>query len=309
MTARRLLPIALGVIIIVGVGLTVGAEPFARGLAAVSPGPIVAVTLLTALSTAAAALRWRAVAAGLGLRLRWAEAFVAYYRSQFLNSVLVGGVLGDVHRAYRHGKGSGDLALAVRAVATERIAGQLVQFVLVAAVLTSLGLTSSLRGMVWIVGAIVVLAALAIIVALATERGRRVLRREVAAIRQVFSDSAQAFIVVGASVAVVVSVAAMFVVAALAAGVTAPAADLIALALVALSAASLPFNVGGWGPREAAAASTFAIVGLGPEAGVAASTAFGALSLIAVTPGAVVLIVDRITAFASPHPIPEETIA
>jgi hypothetical protein len=71
--------------------------------------------------------------------------------------------------------------------------------------------------------------------------------------------------------------------------------------------------VAGWGPREAAAASAFAIVGLGAEAGVAASTAFGVLTLIAVAPGAIVLLVDRMTAPASlsrpTSPIPEETIA
>ncbi len=309
MTARRVIPVALGVAVVVGVVLTVGADPFARGLAAVSPASIVAVALLTAVSTAATATRWRTVAAGLGLRLRWTEAVVAYYRSQFLNSVLVGGVLGDVHRAYRHGNGSVDLALAARAVATERIAGQVVQFVLVTAVLASLGLTSAASGMAWIAGLIVALVALALVIALATTRGRRVLRRELAAVRRVFSEPRRALVVVGSSVVAIASLVAMFVIAALAAGVSAGPGELIALALVALSAAALPFNVGGWGPREAAAASTFAVIGLGPEAGVAASTAFGVLTLIAVAPGALVLVADRITALAPRPTIPEETAA
>jgi uncharacterized membrane protein YbhN (UPF0104 family) len=304
MTVRRLLPIALGVAVIVTLALTVGAGPFLRGLAAVSPAAIVAAVLLGALSTAAAAYRWRAVAGGFGLRLPWTEAVAACYRSQFLNSVLPGGVLGDVHRAYRHGRGSGQLGLAARAVATERFAGQIVQFALVAVVLTSLGLTSSLRGMAWVAGVVVIVAAITVAIAVATARGRRMLRRELALLRQVFSEPRRSLVVVGSSVVVIVSLSATFVVACLAVGAHAAPGDLIALALVALSAASLPFNVGGWGPREAAVASAFAVVGLGAEAGLAASTAFGVLTLIAVAPGLVVLLVDRIGASPSPSPSP-----
>ena len=46
----------------------------------------------------------------------------AYYRSLFLNSVLVGGVLGDVHRAVTHGRRAGDVNRGLRAVAWERCA-------------------------------------------------------------------------------------------------------------------------------------------------------------------------------------------
>jgi hypothetical protein len=116
-------------------------------------------------------------------------------------------------------------------------------------------------------------------------------------------------VIVGSSLVVVASLSATFVVACLADGVQASPGDLIALALVALSAASLPFNVGGWGPREAAAASVFAVVGLGAEAGVAVSTAFGVLTLIAVIPGLVVLLVDRLAVSPSPSPVTEESRA
>ncbi|MEO8094465.1 MAG: lysylphosphatidylglycerol synthase domain-containing protein [Pseudolysinimonas sp.] len=299
MTARRLLTIASGVVVVVAVVIAVGAGPFARGVAAVSPGAIAAAVLLTALSTAAAATRWRAVAGGLGLTLTWPQAVAACYRSQFLNSVLPGGVVGDVHRAYRHGKGSGEMALAARAVATERIAGQVVQFALMAALLVSLGLTSSLSGMAWVAGTILVVVGMAVAVVAVTARGRRMLRRELVVLRKVFSDPRRSLVVVGSSVVFVASLSATFVVACLAVGVRASLADLIALALIALSAATLPINVGGWGPREAAAASAFAVVGLGAAAGVAASTAFGVLTLIAVAPGAIVLLADRIATI--PH--------
>jgi uncharacterized membrane protein YbhN (UPF0104 family) len=307
MTARRILSIALGLGVLIALVLIVGTGPFLQGLTAVSPSSIVAALVLTAVSTAAAAIRWRAVAGALGLRLRWTEAVAAYYGSQFLNSVLPGGVVGDVHRAYRHGKGSGDMALAARAVATERITGQVVQFAVVAVALASLGLTSSLRGMGWVAGAVLVVVVIGFAIAVTTARGRRLARRELALLRQVFSEPRRSLVIVGASILVVVSLSAIFVIASLTVGIQAPLPDLIALALVALSAAALPINVGGWGPREAAAASAFAVVGLGPAAGVAASTAFGVLTLIAVAPGAIVLLVDRIS--ASPSTVPEESTA
>ena len=303
-TGRRWLPIAGGVVVVVGLAFIVGAEPFLRGLRAVSPAAIAAAVLLTALTTAASAMRWRAVAAGFGLSLKWSDAVAACYRSQFLNSVLPGGVVGDVHRAYRHGRASDDIALSARAVATERISGQVVQFVLAAVVLAAVGLTGSLRGMAWVAGAIVVVAALAIGIAWAAERGRRVLRRELALLRRVFSEPRRSLVILASSVLVVAALSATFIVACLAVGVQAPVPDLIALALLALTAAALPINVGGWGPREAAAASAFAVVGLGADAGVAASTAFGVLSLIAVAPGGVLLLFDRLA--ASPSTVPEE---
>ncbi|CAN5370705.1 hypothetical protein BH09ACT4_BH09ACT4_18490 [soil metagenome] len=159
--------------------------------------------------------------------------------------------------------------------------------------MVSIGLTSSPSGMAWVAGTILVVVGMAVAVVAATARGRRMLRRELAVLRKVFSDPRRSLVVVGSSVVFVASLSATFVVACLAVGVRASLADLIALALIALSAAALPINVGGWGPREAAAASAFAVVGLGAAAGVAASTAFGVLTLIAVAPGAIVLLADR----------------
>ena len=41
---------------------------------------------------------------GLGVEVPLRDAVAAYYRSQFLNATLPGGVVGDVHRAVRHGR-------------------------------------------------------------------------------------------------------------------------------------------------------------------------------------------------------------
>src|SRR4051794_14926875 len=68
---------------------------------------------------------------GIGLP----RAIGAYYRSLFLNSVLVGGVIGDVHRAVTHGRRAGDVPRGMRAVGWERLWGQVVQAVVTALVL------------------------------------------------------------------------------------------------------------------------------------------------------------------------------
>ena len=77
----------------------VGAAPFGDGLRAVTWPAVVAAVTLTALTTVCSAWRWQVVARALGTSVSLPGATCAYYRSLFLNSVLIGGVLGDVHRA------------------------------------------------------------------------------------------------------------------------------------------------------------------------------------------------------------------
>ena len=307
---RRLLQLGFGAAVVVGTIAVVGTGPLVRGVLAISPGTILAAALLTAVATSAAAWRWRAVSAELGLPMGWTAAMAAYYRSQFLNTVLPGGVIGDVHRAYRHGRRARDMPIAARAVATERAAGQVVQFGLTLVILVALGLAGPLAGwltaLVWV--AVVVLVTL--VVAVATLRGRRMLRRELSLLRKVFGSPRASIAIVASSVVVVAAHSATFVVACLAVGIHASPRELVALAMIALAAGSLPINIGGWGPREAASASAFAVIGLGAGAGLAASTTFGVLTVIAVLPGALVLVADRIPARRPiVHARPEESTA
>jgi len=60
---------------------------------------------------------------------------------------------------------------------------------------------------------------------------------------------------------------ATFVIAARIAGSTAPLGELIALLMVIQIAAGIPLSIGGWGPREGAAAWAFAAAGLGAANG------------------------------------------
>ena len=90
------------------------------------------------LTTVCSAWRWRVVARALGVDIDLSAAIGAYYRSLFLNSVLPGGILGDVHRAVTHGRRAGDVAQGVRAVAWERLCGQVIQAVVTVVVLLTL---------------------------------------------------------------------------------------------------------------------------------------------------------------------------
>ena len=294
--ARASVRTAVGLTLLVAIAVRVGAEPFVRGLAAVSPAAIGAALALTAVATAAASWRWRVIAARLGLRLGWAEAIVAYYRSQFLNTVLPGGVLGDVDRAVAHGRGVSQIAQASRAVAIERSAGQAVQLVIAAVALVSLGLSAYAPAVGVLLLVLVVACAAVAVAAGASVRVRAVIQRELTTLRIALGDLRTLVTVGAASTVVVAGHVATFVVACLAVGVAAPPERLVAVALIAVLAASIPLNVGGWGPREGAAAWAFAALGLGAATGIAASTAFGVLAMIAVAPGALVVAASALRA-------------
>ena len=106
-----------------------------------------------------------------------------------------------------------------------------------------------------------------------------------------------------ASVLVVAGHTATFVIAARVAGSTAPLGELIALLMVIQIAAGIPLSIGGWGPREGAAAWAFAAAGLGAANGVTVSTLYAVLMLAAVTPGAGLLLGDAIRRRRGPgHP-------
>ena len=103
-----------------------------------------------------------------------------------------------------------------------------------------------------------------------------------------------------ASALVVAGHAVTFLIAARTAGATAPASELLPLALLVLLAAALP-NVGGWGPREGVTAWAFAAAGLGASLGVATAVVYGVMVLFASLPGAAVLLADLACRAEPPH--------
>jgi uncharacterized membrane protein YbhN (UPF0104 family) len=284
-------PIA-GLSVLAAVVWRFGATPFVDGLLGIDARAVAAAFGLCAVSTAATAWRWQVVAGRLGVRVAFPRAFAMYYRSQFLNTVLPGGVLGDVHRAVAHGGDSGDLAQASRAVAIERIAGQLVQALVAVVVLAWAG--PAFTGWTLLIPGIgLVLLVTGAVVAVFSVRTRRVVARELGELRVGVGSPAAALKVTAASVIALACQVAVFAIAVAAVGERVAPLTTVALALVVLLGASIPVNVGGWGPREGIAGWVFATAGLGSAAGVAASTMFGVLAMIAVTPGAIVALAMR----------------
>jgi uncharacterized membrane protein YbhN (UPF0104 family) len=294
------------VVILAAVFWRLGTGPLLRGLRSVDEGTVAIAVTVTALTTVCCAWRWRIVARGLGMRLRLRVAVAAYYRSQFLNTVLPGGLLGDVHRGVDHGRPTNEVGRGLRAVAWERVAGQVVQVLVSIAVLAAL--PSPARSILPIV--VAGAAVLTVLVAAAAwllptngpsrrARFRRLIGYE---FRRGIGRAWPA--VAAASVAAQAGHVVVFVVAARAVGSHASIAVLVPLAVLVLLAAALPINVGGWGPREGVAAWAFAAAGLGADRGVAAATAFGVFVFIASLPGAVVLVVAAARRRHVPAPPP-----
>jgi len=301
-----------------------GTAPFLDGLRRVDGSVLLAALAITALTTVCSAARWRLIARGLGTGLPMSAAIAAYYRSQFLNSALPGGVLGDLHRGVRQGRDTGDVGRGLRAMAWDRAAGQLVQAGLAVPVL--LLPTSPVRSVLLVVVLFVAAGAL-----LATIVLRRPPRRAFRTPRRAFRPPRRAFRPLGgvsrlarlgravrldlrrgllgrpatiglASTAVVAGHAAIFLIAARSAGVSGSLSRLVPLAMLALLAMSVPLSVAGWGAREGVAAWAFGAAGFGADQGVATATVYGVLAFAATLPGAVLLVAERLRAVSSSNP-------
>ena len=185
----------------------------------------------------------------------------------------------------------------MRAVAWERLAGQVVQAVIVVVVL--LLVPSPVRSTMPAVLGVLVLIALAgvlLVWHVPSPEPPSLVGRMLLAIRD---DVWRLFMVrhawpgvVLASIVALGFYFATYLLAAHAVGVTASALTLLPVVMLVFLAAGLPLNLAGWGPREGMAAWAFAAAGLGAEQGVATAVAFAAIVLVANLPGAAVLVVD-----------------
>jgi len=291
----------------------VGTGPFLDALRGIDRRSVAGALALGVPITLCGAWRWRLVAAGMGIRLPLGHALAACYRAQFLNSTLPTGVVGDVHRAVRHGADVGDMGLGIRAVALERFSGQAATIAI--AVLALALMPSPVKAdMPTLLSATALAVALVALVAWAFARkianahkiapkARNAPRSWGAAaalvvhmlgrvrgdIKGLFTGGAWLGVVITSSVALAGHLA-TFVLAARTAGATAPLVLLIPLILLALLAMVLPLNVAGWGLREGTAAWAFGAAGLTAAQGVSAAVTYGVLVTVASLPGAAVLI-------------------
>lgn len=290
----------------------VGSGPVVDGVRALDVEVLLLGLAIAVVTTVACAWRWHLVARELGVAVALPAAVAACYRAQLLNTVLPGGVLGDVHRGVMHGRETGATGRALRAVAWERFAGQVVQAVVAVGVLALL--PSPVRPLLpWVLVALV-LGAGAVVVAV-----RRTPDRDTwwsRAARVVRDDVRLALLVrrswpgiVIASTMALAGYVATYVVAARAVGVDAPLATLLPIVVAVLVVAGVPLNLAGWGPREGMAAWLFAAAGLGAGTGVATAVAYGAIVLVANLPGAVVLLRDALRRPVAPVPEGEKVHA
>src|SRR4051794_5204682 len=287
---------------VVGSGVTLavvvwrlGTGPFLNGVRTVDARALAAGAALVMATTVCSAWRWKIVARGLGVELSLRHAIVAYYRALFLNVTLPGGVVGDVHRGVSHGRDVNDVSGGLRAVAWERFAGQAVQITLTVIVL--LALPSPAHAVMPLVAIGLVMALACTVLAVRSRGGAAVLARA-PFLRTAAGDVRRALLgrrvwprIALASAVVACGHAVTFLIAARTAGVTAPTSRLLPLALLVIAVMVVP-SVGGWGPREGAAAWAFGAAGLGAAQGVATAVVYGVMVLVACLPGAAVLVVS-----------------
>lgn len=286
-------------VLILGVLLwRLGTGVFLDGLRRIDGTTLWAAIGIGLLTTVFSAWRWCLVARELRIRLPLGAAVADYYRALFLNAALPGGVLGDVHRAVRHGQSAGDIGRGVRAVVLERTAGQAVLVAVGAVVL----LTQPSPVLAESREAALILAIVSVcgvVTVGAVRKGRApVGAARYGAVRGALAEARSALLARGSwpgvtlsSVLVLAGHLTMFVLAARVAGSTASVAQLMPLALLALLAMGLPLNIGGWGPREGVTAWAFGAAGLGAGMGLTVAVIYGVLSFAASLPGAVVLVV------------------
>src|SRR6185437_4029189 len=207
-----------------------GTGPVLAGLHRIDRWTLLAATGLAALATVCSAWRWRLIATGLGVGLSLPAAIAACYRAQLLNSTLPGGVLGDLHRAVRHGRLTGDLAAGLRAVAWDRVAGQLVQGTLAVLVLFTIGspVHSAMPLIGLVLAAVLLVGWLGYRVSPRTSRLARLLGSDLRRCREVWPA------VLLLSALAVVGHVGTFLIAARTVGVTGSASHLVPLALLVL---------------------------------------------------------------------------
>ncbi len=247
-----------------------GTGPFLDGVRTIDGPALAAAAGIAVLTTVCCAWRWRLVARGLGVELSLPAAVAAYYRSLFLNVTLPGGIVGDVHRGVSHGRDVSDVGRALRAVAWERFAGQVVQAAPDRRRSPRAAVARAARRCRWwrsrsswrVLGVVLVARA-------RPGRGRSAWARVRSTVAGDIRDgllARRAWLGIAlASALVVAGHAVTFLIAARTAGTTAPPSRMLPMALLVMLAMVLP-SVGGWGPREGVTAWAFGAAGLGAAA-------------------------------------------
>lgn len=271
-------------------------DGLARTLLAARTSPLLAALALTIPVLALLAWRWAFTVRRMGLQLGFAVALREYYVSTLLNQVLPGGVIGDVTRVFRLSTQTpGERGRIARGVVIDRVSGQVALWLTVIIGATVWGArTEQTLAVVLVASVVTVLLAAGLalrIPRIAASRAGTWIRELLAELRASFVERGAWAWQLLASLATVALLSAMFVLCMVSVGSVPNASQTLLVAPLVLAVASLPISVGGWGPREVAAAGLFEFVGFGALEGAAASAAFGVVNLLGSLPG--VLFVGR----------------
>lgn len=231
------------------------------------------------LSTLSMAHRWQMTARRLGMAMPYLLALREYYLSQFLNSVLPGGVLGDLGRAIR-ARGRGNLRRAGQSVLAERLIGQVAIFAFTGLGLSVAWLWPGGPDWPWPVALALpfVLGAGAMALGASQHLGRLGWF-----VRLVWSLVRDPLILLHAVLAAGLLIFSLYACARATGTIIPPEGWFTVLPLI-LCAMLVPLSVAGWGWREAAAVALVPMVGASPEAGLAMGLCYGALMFLASLP-------------------------
>lgn len=295
-TARRWLRVVGSVGLLALTAVIVDVRSVGAALADARVGPALVAVALSIPQMAVTAWRWRFTASRMSLPIPFVVAWREYYVSTLLNQVLPGGVLGDASRVVRLGNNPDtSTAKVARCVVIERASGQVALWLIVAVGAALWGEPGSTMAVLRVVATIVVVGGAVVL----ASRSARVARTRVGAALSVLLGELRSTMLtrgawaiqLGASLLAVGLLGLMFYACIVAVGTPVSPTQALLIAPLVLAASALPISVGGWGVREAAAATLFEVAGLSAAHGAAASAIFGAVSLVAAAPGALLLTV------------------
>ena len=256
--------------------------------------------------TVLSALRWRLTAQHLGQSFPVGHAVREYYLSLLVNQSLPGGVVGDASRAVRARHEAG-LKRAGQAVVFERLAGQLMLYLVTIAAVTYVWITAvdpALPG--WVLR-MIALAALGMLVAAISlwwmGRGENASSRQLGDWTAAFASAVLAPDVLPRQVMLSLGTTLLnllaFALCAQATGTTLPLTGVMIIVPLILLTMLIPVSVSGWGLREGAAAALFPVIGATATEGFAASVAFGVMFLVSTLPGVPFLLMRSTSDLAS----------
>ncbi|MEE4187868.1 MAG: lysylphosphatidylglycerol synthase transmembrane domain-containing protein [Roseobacter sp.] len=261
---------------------------------------IVLAVLSVTIATFSMASRWKIAAEAFDISLGFWTALREYYLAQLINTVLPGGIAGDVTRAVR-ARGAGDLTRAAQSVLAERVLGQIavlaVMWVGFALALVLPG-GPDWAGLGWAVVATLTGCAVAALI---------LARRDTASGRfaaTVFGLALRPALIAHGAVTTLCLMFGFYA-CARAIGVALPSEAWATLIPLVLCAMLFPLSIGGWGWREGAAAALFPLAGASASTGIATGITYGVVVFVAVLPAVAILLSQSFSENRSPEGKPD----